>query len=168
MNQKQADMNATEGDGDSPPSQVDTGPGVVVKIILAELALVALIAVGVAALIRGASGADPSDAFAASPPATVSLAVLPSTMADIYQYAADHSDHFAQLPCYCGCEHSLGHRNLEDCFVNAVGGGWDAHASGCGVCTAEAVTARELLDTNTEIDTVRQAIVDRYGPPPAI
>ena len=160
-------MNETQDDGDPPPSQVDTGPGVVVKIILAELALVALIAVGVAALIRGASGADNNDAYAMAAPATVSLDALPSAMADVYQYASAHAEHFMQLPCYCGCQQSLGHRNLEDCFVTP-GGDWDAHASGCGVCTAEAVTARELLDTNTEIGTVRQAIVDRYGPPPGV
>ena len=161
-------MNEPQHDDASPLSEVDSERGVVVNVILAALLLVALIAVGVAAFIRGASGADLNDALAASPPATVSLAALPSAMADVYQYAADHADHFAQLPCYCGCERSLGHRSLEDCFVNAGGDGWDAHASGCGVCTAEAVTARELLDTNTEIGIVRQAIVDRYGPPPEV
>jgi hypothetical protein len=74
--------------------------------------------------------------------------------------------HFADIPCYCGCDRGLGHRNLEDCFVNAAGD-WDAHASGCGVCTAEAIAAREQLDAGIAIAEVRQSIIDRFGPPPA-
>lgn len=134
-------------------------------IILGELAVVALILVGVAVLVRGASGTDPGDAFAAPKPATVSLAALPSAMSDTYHYAADHAADFMAIPCFCGCQQSLGHRNLEDCFVTPDGD-WDAHASGCGVCTAEAIAAKELLDTNAPIDAVRMAIIDRFGPPP--
>jgi hypothetical protein len=135
------------------------------RVILGELAVVALVFVGVAVLIRGASGADPSDVYAAPKPATVSLSALPPAMSDTYHYAAEHVAEFMAIPCFCGCEQSLGHRNLEDCFVTRDGD-WDAHASGCGVCTAEAVAAKELLDTNTPIDVVRKAIVDRFGPPP--
>ena len=55
-----------------------------------ELAVLALIALGIVGLIRGASGPD----------------------------------------------HSLGHRNLADCYVTTTGA-WDAHASGCAVCGNE-------------------------------
>lgn len=138
----------------------------IVRIILAELALVALIFAGVAALIRGASAADPADAAPAAASPTVDLADLPEATADVYRYAADHATHFADIPCYCGCENTLGHRNLEDCFVNAAGD-WDAHASGCGVCSAEAIAAREQLDAGIAIAEIRQSIIDRFGPPPA-
>jgi hypothetical protein len=157
-------MNDIEHELATLPSE-EPEPGGVLRIILAELALVVLIAVGVTALIRGASAADPNDALAAAAPMSMSLAAVPSATAEVYQYAAVHAGHFKTLPCYCGCERSLGHRNLEDCFVNPAGG-WDPHASGCGICTAEAITARENLDTNVPIDVVRQTIVDRYGPPP--
>lgn len=138
----------------------------IVRIVLAELSLVILIFVGVAALIRGASGPDPADAAPAGASPTVQLADLPDATADVYRYAADHANHFTEIPCYCGCERSLEHRNLEDCFVNAAGQ-WDAHASGCAVCTAEAIAAQEQLDAGVAISEVRQSIVDRFGPPPA-
>ena len=161
-------MNDTSNDivaHDVPPETDGAETGGWARVIIAELAVVAMILVGVAVLVRGASGADPNDSVAAPKPATVSLANLPPAMADTYQYAAKHVAEFMAIPCFCGCEQSLGHRNLEDCFVTADGD-WDAHASGCGVCTAEAVAAKELLDTNTPIAVVRKTIVDRFGPPP--
>lgn len=138
----------------------------IARIVLAELTLVLLIFVGVAAVIRGASAPDPADAAPAAASPTVNLADLPDATANVYRYAADHALHFTDIPCYCGCEKSLGHRNLADCFVNAAGD-WDAHASGCGVCTAEAIAAREQLDAGVAIAEVRQSIIDRFGPPPA-
>ena len=133
-------------------------------VVVAELTLILLVVVGIGALARGASAPDSSSASGDVTAVTVSLAELPAATAGIYQYVADHADQFAEIPCYCGCDRSLGHRNLEDCFINPAGG-WDAHASGCGVCTAEALTAQELLDIDTHIDLVRQTIIDRYGPP---
>lgn len=161
-------MNDTGTDsavGDVPLVADEAETGGWLPIILGELAVVALIFVGVAVLVRGAGGADPSDANAAPKPATVSLAALPPAMSDTYHYAAEHVAEFMAIPCFCGCQQTLGHRNLEDCFVTPDGE-WDAHASGCGVCTAEAVAAKELLDTNTPIDAVRKAIIHRFGPPP--
>lgn len=162
MTDVEADRSDALGDG----TEGDNDRRSVVRIILAELALVALIFVGVAALIRGASAPDPADAAPAAATPTVNLADLPDVSADVYRYAADHAMHFTDIPCYCGCDRSLGHRNLEDCFVNATGD-WDAHASGCGVCTAEAVAAREQLDAGIGIAEVRQSIIGRFGPPPA-
>ena len=151
---------------DATDSDSDSGRRSIVRILLAELNLVLLIFAGVAALIRGASAPDPADASPVSATPTVNLTDLPDATADVYRYAADHAMHFTEIPCYCGCENSLGHRNLEDCFVNAAGD-WDAHASGCGVCSAEAIAAREQLDAGVAISDVRQSIIDRFGPPPA-
>lgn len=137
-----------------------------VWIVAVELALVVFVGLGVAGLIRGASAADPDHALHSPTAITVSLATLPTETADLYRYAAGHAVQFAEIPCYCGCDRSLGHRNLEDCFVTAEGG-WDAHASGCAVCTLEASSAQELIDAGTDVAVVRRTIVDRYGPPPA-
>lgn len=131
-----------------------------------QLAVLLFVGLGVAVMIRGASAADSNRAFNLPTAVTVSLASLPPEMSAMYQYAADHADHFATIPCYCGCDDSLGHSNLKDCFVTPEGR-WDAHASGCGVCSAEATTAKELFDAGTRATEVRQQIVDRYGPPPA-
>jgi hypothetical protein len=135
-------------------------------IIAFELALVVFVGLGVAVLVRGASAADPDHAVHSPTAVTVSLASLPMETADMYRYAADHAEQFKEIPCYCGCDRSLGHRNLEDCFVTADGR-WDAHASGCTVCTIEASSAEELIDTGIATAVVRQTIIDRYGPPPA-
>jgi hypothetical protein len=139
---------------------------IIVRIVLAELALVLLIAVGIGAFIRGAGAPDSADAARPAASPTVDLADLPDSMAGIYGYAADHAGHFADIPCYCGCEQSLGHLDLEDCFVSSDGD-WDAHASGCAVCTQEAIAAREQLDAGIAIGDVRQSIIDSFGPPPA-
>ncbi|CAN0467200.1 unnamed protein product, partial [Phaeothamnion confervicola] len=84
-----------------------------------------------------------------------------------YHYAADHLTDLAQIPCYCGCDHSLGHRNLADCYMTATGA-WDAHASGCAVCGNETATAREQLAAGVPIADVRTSIIDQYGPPPSL
>ena len=117
-------------------------------IIAVELALVVFVGLGVAALIRGASAADPDHALHSPTAVTVALDALPTETADMYRYAAGHAEQFTQIPCYCGCDRSLGHRNLEDCFVTPDGS-WDAHASGCAVCTIEASSAQQLIDTGT-------------------
>lgn len=135
-------------------------------IIAAELALVVFVGLGVAVLIRGASAADPDHALRSSTAVTVALDALPTEIAEMYRYAAGHAEQFTEIPCYCGCDRSLGHRNLEDCFVT-TDGSWDAHASGCTVCTIEASSAQELIDAGTDTAVVRQTIIDRYGPPPA-
>ncbi|HEX6659519.1 MAG TPA: PCYCGC motif-containing (lipo)protein [Ilumatobacter sp.] len=97
--------------------------------------------------------------------ATISLGELSASGAGLYRAAADHGEHFAALPCYCGCDTTLAHRSLRDCFITPSGD-WDAHASGCEICTAEAVTALELLDAGVPAATVQAQIIDQYGPPP--
>jgi hypothetical protein len=42
---------------------------------------------------------------------------------EAYQAAADIPDVLAALHCYCGCDKSLGHRSLLDCFVDDHGAG---------------------------------------------
>lgn len=135
------------------------------RIVIVGSVLVLLLFLGVAAVARGTSAPDTNDSVRAGTSVTVSLAALPASTADAYRFVADHADDIAMLPCFCGCDRSLGHHDLKDCFMNAAGG-WDAHASGCVVCTDEVVLARQLLEKDTPIETVRQMIIDRYGPQP--
>lgn len=137
------------------------------KILGFELVVLALIALGIVGLIRGASEPDGAVAMAEPPVVTVELSNVTSAIADDYHYAADNLTNFAQIPCYCGCDRSLGHRNLADCYVTATGA-WDAHASGCAVCGNETATAREQLTAGTPIIDVRSSIIDQYGPPPSL
>lgn len=92
------------------------------------------------------------------------FASLPGWTVDMYHYAADHPGEFASLPCYCGCDRTLGHRHLLDCFVTPTGG-WDRHASGCGVCTTEALDAQATFASGADTATVRARLVATYGPP---
>ena len=137
------------------------------KILGFELVVLALIVLGIVGLIRGASEPDGAVAMAEPPVVTVELSNVTSAIADDYHYAADNLTNFAQIPCYCGCDRSLGHRNLADCYVTATGA-WDAHASGCAVCGNETATAREQLTAGTPIIDVRSSIIDQYGPPPSL
>lgn len=98
---------------------------------------------------------------------TVELSTVTSAIAADYHFAADHLADFAQIPCYCGCDRTVGHRNLTDCYVTSTGA-WDANASGCAVCGNETATAREQLTTGVPIADVRTSIIDQYGPPPTL
>lgn len=135
------------------------------RIIGAEVVLLAVIALGIVLLVNGASGADRDDALSDPTPVTVVLDDLTPHVAANYTYAKSHMTEFAQIPCYCGCDNMLGHRNLADCYVTTTGG-WDAHASGCAVCAQETDTVRAALSTGTAIADVRDSIINQYGPPP--
>jgi hypothetical protein len=137
-----------------------------VKIAVGELAVVAVIVLGVFALVRGASGADHDDRMGAPPAVTISLDKMPAAMADHYTFAAAHQQDYAQIPCYCGCDRSLAHRYLTDCFVTRTGA-WDAHASGCAVCATEATQVRAQLGGGVPIADIRASIIKAFGPPPA-
>ena len=137
------------------------------KIFLGELAVIAVIVLGVFALVRGASGADPDHRMGTPPAVTISLDKMPAEMAAHYQYAASHQQEYTQIPCYCGCDRSLGHRYLTDCFVTRTGA-WDAHASGCAVCTTEANQVRTQLDAGVPIADIRASIIKAFGPPPTL
>lgn len=53
---------------------------------------------------------------------------------NVYALAAKEKGLLYQLPCYCWCSKSEGHKCLLDCFR-------DKHASLCAVCKQEAVYA---------------------------
>lgn len=56
-------------------------------------------------------------------PATLSSEFFTGEVKEGYQIAEAIPDILAGLRCYCGCDRSMGHRNLLDCFV-------DNHAAG--------------------------------------
>jgi hypothetical protein len=99
--------------------------------------------------------------------AGLDLATVPKPIADHYRFAADHLSLYADVPCYCGCDVTLGHRSLADCFVRADGAGWDPHAAGCAVCTDESTIVRHLEARGRSPDQIRSAVIARYAAPPA-
>lgn len=61
------------------------------RIVGLELAVLALIALGIVGMIRGERGPDSGDAMAAAPVVRVDLStVTPAVAADYYHSAADH------------------------------------------------------------------------------
>lgn len=56
-------------------------------------------------------------------PATLSSEFFTGEVKEGYQIAEAIPDILAGLSCYCGCDRSMRHRNLLDCFV-------DDHAAG--------------------------------------
>jgi hypothetical protein len=89
------------------------------------------------------------------------LDAVPGDIASHYGFASEHRDLFSMIPCYCGCEATLDHRHLYDCFVRPEGG-WESHASGCSVCIDESKMARRLLQTGAHPEEIRDTIVARY------
>jgi hypothetical protein len=149
-----------------PVATVTVGRLAVIMLIL--LLLPVAIVAGVALGTDSTSGSAASAAGGHGPAAIVplDLASVPPAIAEHYHFAAAHEDELRHVPCFCGCEEFLGHRDLYDCFVHADGAGWDTHAAGCGVCIAEAITARHLLEAGRSPTEVRDAVIEQFGTTP--
>lgn len=132
------------------------------------VAIVAIVAAGWLLATAGAtqSGSEAMDGtpamLAVAPGGTIELASLPGEHQELYRAAAADPEGFGAVACYCGCEAFLDHRHLRDCFVRPDGG-WERHATGCGVCLAEARDVVELRSTGTPIEDITRRIDERYG-----
>jgi hypothetical protein len=73
-----------------------------------------------------------------------------------YEAAKEVPQVLAQLPCYCGCMSSPGHKNNLDCFH-------DEHGVECAMCQSIALDARDMWNDGYDIERIRQAVKDRYG-----
>lgn len=76
---------------------------------------------------------------------------------EAYQVAKEIPRTLAQLPCFCECDQSFGHKSLQTCFV-------DDHASHCVVCVDEALLAYKLQkEDKLTPEQVREKIVEHYS-----
>ena len=76
---------------------------------------------------------------------------------EAYQIAKKIPATLAQLPCYCHCDQSFGHKSLHTCFE-------DDHASHCAVCVDEALLAYQLQnEEGLTPGQVRDRIVEKYS-----
>ncbi len=57
----------------------------------------------------------------------------------------------AQLPCYCYCDRSVGHKSLYSCFV-------DKHGADCNICQQQAYLAERLAKKRLPIKAIRDAM----------
>jgi len=76
---------------------------------------------------------------------------------DAYKAAREIPETLAQLPCYCHCDRSMGHKSLHSCFE-------DDHASHCAVCVGEALTAYRLQkEHRLTAEQIRERIIAQYS-----
>jgi hypothetical protein len=75
---------------------------------------------------------------------------------DAYRVAREIPETIAQLPCYCHCDQSIGHKSLHSCFV-------DNHASQCAVCVNEALIAYNMKKSGMTPAQIRERIIEQYS-----
>ena len=73
-----------------------------------------------------------------------------------YQVAKDIPEVLEQLPCFCGCMTSFGHKNNLFCFK-------DQHGSGCTICQDIALDARKMHDEGKSIAQIQDNIKAKYA-----
>ena len=73
-----------------------------------------------------------------------------------YQVAKDIPEVLEQLPCFCGCMTSFGHKNNLFCFK-------DQHGSGCTICQDIALDARKMHDEHMPIAQIQENIKAKYA-----
>lgn len=76
---------------------------------------------------------------------------------EAYKVAKDIPETLAQLPCYCHCDRTFGHKSLHSCFE-------DDHASHCAICADEALMAYELQkNQHLTVEEIRKTIIEKYS-----
>jgi hypothetical protein len=75
---------------------------------------------------------------------------------EAYRVVKEIPQIIAQLPCYCHCDKSFGHKSLHTCFV-------DTHASQCTVCVSEALLAYDLQRSGLTPAQIRERIIEQYS-----
>jgi len=136
----------------------------VIRWLAASMALLAVVgAVATAAVWTATAGGSGGT--------NVDLSGMPDMPADTrhaYEAAPSHRDLFAHLPCYCGCTLlKEPHASLDRCFL-LPGGSFEAHASGCRICTDIAIDALAMEAEGLSHTAIRALIDVKYaraGPP---
>lgn len=90
-------------------------------------------------------------------PPTLTPAQFVGKTREAYKAAQRIPQTLAQLPCYCHCDQSFGHKSLHSCFE-------DNHASQCAVCVDEALLAYRLeKEQRLTPEQVRKIIIEKYS-----
>jgi hypothetical protein len=129
-------------------------------LVVAVVSLAA--ATWVVATAHGSDVPESTPMLDVAPGGVVTLDVLPHDHQGLYRAAAADPEAFSAVACYCGCEAFLDHRHLLDCFVRPDGG-WERHATGCGVCLGEARDVRDMRADGVPLDEIVRRIDDGYG-----
>ncbi|GAC1703064.1 MAG: hypothetical protein NVS9B4_10040 [Candidatus Acidiferrum sp.] len=112
---------------------------------------------------RGAASPNGSTEDVPAYHAEKPVGALPSTVsADLftdpvvrnaYSVAARVKKVLYQMPCYCHCDRSQGHRSLLDCFASK-------HGSGCQICIREDFYSYEQTRKGRTPEQIRAGIMN--------
>lgn len=73
-----------------------------------------------------------------------------------YQVVSEIPETIAQLPCYCHCDRSMGHKSLYSCYI-------DDHAANCGICMNSALKAYKLQkEKKFTPEQIREELIAEY------
>jgi len=91
-----------------------------------------------------------------------------SRAAVAYQYATDQPDLLAQIPCHCGCEKALAHKNNLDCYITGFTAEgdvvqYDNHAAYCAVCLEITEQVMKRVSEGQAVAAIHTAIDTQYG-----
>ena len=90
-------------------------------------------------------------------PPTLAPTTFTGKAREAYEAAKMIPEILAQLPCYCHCDQSMGHKSLHSCYEND-------HASHCAVCIDEALLAYRLQrEEKMGPEKIRQTIIAKYS-----
>ncbi len=90
----------------------------------------------------------------------------PTRVKEAYQYAIDHPDDLAAVPCYCGCG-NMGHISNLSCYIQKTAPDgmitFDDHATGCGICVDIAQDVKRLRAEGKSLTETRAYIDATYS-----
>lgn len=75
---------------------------------------------------------------------------------EAYQVAKDIPDVLRELPCFCGCMRTHGHKNNLFCFM-------DEHGSACEICEDIALDAKTMHNNGASIKEIQENIRGKYA-----
>lgn len=100
-------------------------------VVIAAVIVAAILAGVVLKLVSG-SGDNTAGSDQIKLPSFANGPSAPKGAATAYQFALDHPDLLAQIPCYCGCATESNHKSNLDCYIKSRDGNkvsFDDHAS---------------------------------------
>jgi Protein of unknown function with PCYCGC motif len=132
------------------------------RLVLCGICLAAAIAVLISILsyrndtrAETTTRGNPTSAEALGP-TTLDPQAFQGEAREAYKIAKQRPDLFMKLHCYCGCDRTLGHRNLLDCYRVR-------HAASCEICIGEAQDADAMAKHGAVVAQIREALQARYG-----
>jgi hypothetical protein len=91
------------------------------------------------------------------PPTLAPEAFTKASVRAAYAVAREIPQTLAELPCYCHCDKSIGHKSLHSCFT-------DDHGANCGTCMNEAMRAYQLQkEQKLSPGQIREKIIAEFS-----